>query len=348
MDYSLPITPISRRQFLHLSSFGLGGGLLSSYSPNPQKRNQLDSIRFALNWKAEAEYGGFYQALATGIYQNHGLEVTIRSVNPQTNNTQLLLGGAVEFNMGSSLNIFKAIEQNIPLVTVASMFQKNIQVLLTHPGVGNDSLADLKGKPIFISSGAQFTYWQVLKKNYGFTDNQIRPYNSNVTPFLVNENSAQQGVLTSEPYTIEQKVGFKPIVHLLADAGYNPYSFTITTTRNLVNNSPDLVHRFVDASIRGWYSYLDDPKPGNRLIKQDNPDMTDDLLDYSLKKLKEYDIVTSREAKTLGIGAMTDERWQAFFQSTVDLGMVDAGVDYHQAYTLKFVNKGVDYYQQSV
>ncbi|HBQ97103.1 MULTISPECIES: ABC transporter substrate-binding protein [unclassified Roseofilum] len=338
------IPPISRRQFLHLSSFGLGGGLLSVNSPRTQKINSLDSIKFALSWKAEAEYGGFYQALATGIYQKHGLDVTIRPVNPQTNSTQLLLGGALEFNMGSSLNIFKAIEQNIPLVTVASMFQKNIQVLLTHPGVGNESLADLKGKPIFISSGARFTYWPVLKQNYEFRDNQIRPYNSNVTPFLVDEQSAQQGVLTSEPYTIEQKGGFKPIVHLLADAGYNPYSFTITTTRNLVNDNPDLVHRFVDASIRGWYSYLDNPKPGNRLIKRDNPEMTDDLLDYSFRKLKEYDILISGEAKMLGVGAMTDERWKAFFQSTVDLDMVDSGVDYHQAYTLKFVNKGVDYY----
>jgi len=335
---------ISRRQFLHLSSFGLGGGLLSTSSPPSTKNHPLDSINFALSWKAEAEYGGFYQALATGIYQKHGLDVTIRPVNPQTNSTQLLLGGAVEFNMGIALNIFKAIEKNIPLITVASLFQKNIQVLLSHPKVGNDSLADLKGKPIFISPGARFTYWPILKKNYGFTDNQIRPYNSNVTPFLVNEISAQQGVLTSEPYTIEQKGGFKPIVHMLADAGYNPYSFTITTTCNLVNNSPDLVHRFVDASIRGWYGYLDDPKPGNRLIKEDNPEMTDDLLDYSFRKLKEYEIVTGREAKTLGIGAMTDERWKQFFQSTVDLGMVDAGVDYHQAYTLKFVNKGVDYY----
>ncbi|MDJ1175659.1 ABC transporter substrate-binding protein [Roseofilum capinflatum] len=335
---------ISRRQFLHLSSFGLGGGLLSTSSPPSTKNHSLHSINFALSWKAEAEYGGFYQALATGIYQKHGLDVTIRPVNPQTNSTQLLLGGAVEFNMGIALNIFKAIEKNIPLITVASLFQKNIQVLLSHPKVGNDSLADLKGKPIFISAGARFTYWPILKQNYGFTDNQIRPYNSNVTPFLVDETSSQQGVLTSEPYTIEQKGGFKPIVHLLADAGYNPYSFTITTTRNLVNNSPDLVHRFVDASIRGWYSYLDDPKPGNRLIKEDNPEMTDDLLDYSFRKLKEYEIVTGREAKTLGIGAMTDERWKQFFQSTVDLGMVDAGVDYHQAYTLKFVNKGVDYY----
>jgi len=338
---------ISRRQFLHLSSFGLGGGLLSRNSPHSPKNNPLDSVKLALSWKAEAEYGGFYQALATGIYQQHGLDVTIRPVNPQTNNTQLLLGGVVEFNIGGSLNIFKAIEQNIPLITVASMFQKNIQVLLSHPGMGNDSLADLKGKPIFISSGAQFTYWPILKQNYGFTDNQIRPYNSNVTPFLVDEMSAQQGVLTSEPYTIQEKGGFKPIVHLLADAGYNPYSFTITTTKKIVNDSPDLVHRFVDASIRGWYSYLDDPKPGNRLIKQDNPEMTDDLLDYSFRTLQEYDILTSREAKTLGIGAMTDERWKQFFQSTVNLGMVDAGVDYHQAYTLKFVNKGVDYYSAS-
>lgn len=343
-----PITPISRRNFLHLSSFSLGSSLLSTSSSPSTQLKSLDPIKLALDWKAEGEYGGFYQALATGIYQDHGLDVTIRPVNPQTNNTQLLLGGVVDFSMGSSLNIFKAIEQNIPLVTVAAMFQKSIQILLTHPGVGNESLADLQGKPIFISAAARFTYWPILKQKYGFTDSQIRPYNSNMAPFLADKNSAQQGILTSEPYSIEKEGGFKPVIHLLADAGYNPYSFAINTTRNFANNHPDLVHRFLDASIRGWYSYLDDPQPAYQLIKQDNPDIDDDLLNYSFHQLKEYNLMTSGKAKTLGIGSMTDERWQAFFQSTVDFGMVDHGADYHQAYTLKFVNKGVDYYQQSV
>ena len=339
---------LNRRDFLRLASFACGSGLLTACSSSDSIRQSSSDtipVRFALSWKAEAEYGGFYQALATGIYEKFGLDATIRPINPQTNNTQLLLGNVIDLTMGGSLNSIKAVAEDLPLVTVAAMFQKEIQVLLSHPNVGNDSLPDLKGKPVFIAPSSRTSFWKLLKIKYGFSDTQIRSYNFNPAPFLENKSSAQQGILTSEPYIIEKEGGFKPVVHLLQDSGYNPYTFTIDTTQALVDNYPDVVDRFVDASIIGWYSYLDDPAPANTLIKQDNPDMTDDLLAYGLRALKEYDIITSGDAAYLGIGAMIDERWQEFFSSMVEVGLFDRTVDYRKAYTLQFVNKGVDYYQ---
>ena len=129
---------------------------------------------------------------------------------------------------------------------------------------------------------------------------------------------------------------------LLADYGFNTYSTLIETRRELVDKKPDLVQRFVDASIIGWYNYLyGDNAPGNALIKKLNPEMTDELLAYSVAKMKEYGIVDSGDALRDGIGAMTDARVASFFDKMVRAGVVKAGLDFRKAYTLRFVNKGV-------
>jgi NitT/TauT family transport system substrate-binding protein len=303
----------------------------------------LDEITFGTNWKAQAEHGGFYQAVAAGIYEKHGLEVTIRPGGPQVNHAQLLAAGQIDFNMGGNVfEQFNFVQNDIPMVTVAAIFQKDPQILMAHPDQGYDDLADLKGHPILISQDARTTFWEWLKAAYGFTDDQIRPYTFNPAPFLADESAIQQGYLTSEPFAVEQQAGFTPKVFLLADAGYDTYSTTIETSWALVEDNPDLVQRFIDATIEGWYSYLyGDPAPANELIKQDNPDMTDAQIAYSIEKLKEYGVVDSGEAEALGIGAMTDERWQSFFDFAAKAGLYPADLDLSKAYTLQFVNQKV-------
>ena len=303
----------------------------------------LDQVTFGTNWKAQAEHGGFYQAVAAGIYEKHGLEVTIRPGGPQVNHAQLLAAGQIDFNMGGNVfGAFNYVQNDIPMVTVAATFQKDPQILMAHPDQGFETLADLKGHPILISQDARTTYWEWLKVEYDFTDDMIRPYTFNPAPFLADPSVIQQGYLTSEPFAIEREGGFTPQVFLLADAGYDTYSTTIETSWRLALDNPDLVQRFVDASIEGWYSYLyGDPAPANELIKADNPDMTDEQIAYSIAKLKEYGIVDSREAEELGIGAMTDERWRNFFQFAADAGLYPHDLDLSRAYTLRFVNKGV-------
>lgn len=351
---------INRRKFIQYGSLTLGSGIIAacnnnsnqapSNSTSPASTNsasggKLDKITYGTNWYAQAEHGGFYQAVATGIYKEHGLDVTIKMGGPQVNGTQLLMGGAIDFFMGFGSDAIKALEEGIPKITVAAIFQKDPQVLIAHPGVGHDSLDKLKGKPILVSAAANTTYWPFLKGKYGFSDEQRRPYNFNPGPFLADKNSVQQGYLTSEPLTIKKQAGFDPVVMLLADNGYNPYSTTIETKKELIEKNPDLVQRFVDASIKGWYSYLENPAPGNELIKKDNPEMKDDQLAYGLQKLKEYGIVISGEAEKLGIGAMTDERWKSFFETMAKQGVFKKETDYKQAFTLKFVNKGADTYK---
>lgn len=309
----------------------------------PGGARALDEVSFGTNWKAQAEHGGFYQAVATGIYEKYGLDVTIRPGGPQVNHAQLLAAGKIDFNMGGNVfGAFNYVQNDIPMVTVAAIFQKDPQILMAHPDQGFETLADLKGHPILISQDARTTFWEWLKVAYGFTDDMIRPYTFNPAPFLADKSVIQQGYLTSEPFAIEREGGFTPRVFLLADAGYDTYSTTIETSWRLVEENPDLVQRFVDASIEGWYSYLyGDPAPANELIKADNVDMTDEQIAYSIAKLKEYGIVDSREALDLGIGAMTDQRWQDFFQFAADAGLYPADLDLSRAYTLQFVNRKV-------
>jgi NitT/TauT family transport system substrate-binding protein len=301
-----------------------------------------DQITFGTDWKAEAEHGGYYQAIATGIYQKHGLAVTLRQGGPQVNHAQLLAAGRLDFNEApNSFVSLNYVKENIPMVAVAALFQKDPSVLIAHAGVGNDSLAALKGKPIMISTDTRAGWWLFLKAKFGYSDDQIRPYTFNVAPFLVDKNAVQQGYLTSEPFLI-QKQQVEPKVFLLADAGYSSYGSLIQTSRKLVEEKPDLVQRFVDASIEGWYSYLyGDPSPANALIKQDNPEMTDDVLAYARAKIKEHGIVDSGETETGGIGAMIDGRWRDFFNVMAEQGLYPKDLDYKRAYTAQFVNKRV-------
>jgi NitT/TauT family transport system substrate-binding protein len=303
----------------------------------------LDKVSFGTNWVAQAEHGGHYQALVDGTYRKYGLDVTIVPGGPQVNNRILLPVGKLDFFMSANtLQSFDAVEQNIPTLAVAAMFQKEPQVLMAHPGQGIEKFEDLKKLTLFISKEGLASYFQWLKADFGFSEAQVKPYTSNPQPFLADKKSAMQGYVTSEPYAIEKAAGFKPKVFLIADQGFNSYSTLIETRRDLVEKKPDLVQRFVDASIIGWANYLyGDNKAANALIKRQNPEMTDELIAYSIAKMKEYGIVDSGDTATLGIGAMTDARMKNFYDKMVRAGVVKPSVALDQSYTLQFVNKKV-------
>jgi len=327
--------------FKRICAIAVAALLAATHAPSPAFAQQLDKVRFGTNWVAEAEHGGFYQALADGTYRKYGLDVTIVPGGPNVNNRILLPVGKLDFFMSAnSLQSFDAVAHDIPTVVVAASFQKDPQVLIAHPGV--QTLEDLKKLTLFVSPEGMISYFQWLKADYGFDESKVKPYTFNAQPFLADKNSAMQGYVTSEPYAIETQGRFKPKVFLLADYGFNAYSTLIETRRDLVEKRPDLVQRFVDASAIGWYHYIyGDSRPGNELIKKQNPEMTDALLAYSIAKMKEFGIVDSGDSIKFGIGAMTDARVKSFFDKMVRAGVVESGLDYKRAYTLQFVNKGV-------
>ena len=300
-----------------------------------------ETVTFGLDWKAEAEYGGYYQAVATGIYAKHGLDVTVKQGGPQVNHTQQLLAGRLDYNISSnSFLALNFVKENIPFRTVASMFQKDPSVLIAHAGQGNDTFAALKGKPIMISSDTRVGWWNFLKARFGYTDAQIRPYTFNLAPFLSDKTAIQQGFLGSEPFSIKETAHEEPVVMLVADAGFTGYASLIATSDKRIRENPDQVKRFIEASIEGWYSYLTgDPAPGNALIKKENPEMTDALMAYGRESLKKHGILDSGDAAKDGIGAMAAARWAAFYASVRDQGIYPAGLDATKAYTLQFVNQ---------
>jgi NitT/TauT family transport system substrate-binding protein len=306
---------IDRRKALGL----MGGAALVAVPGARVSAQTLDKVSYLTNWRAQAEHGGFYLAVTNGIYKKHGIEADIRQGGPQQNPSQLLLGGRVDMIMSNSFEGINYAKEGLPFLVIASIFQKDPQVIISHPGVGHDKFEDLKGKPILIGAGGRNSYWPFLKAKFGFTDEQARPYTFNMAPFLADK-------------------------HLIADAGFDNYNTTINISRRMVDEKKDVVQRFITASLEGWAEYLKGGaaiEAANAQIRKDNPDMTDDKMAYALKVMNERGIVKSGDALKLGIGAMTDERWKRFYETMTAAGAFPAGIDYKKAYSLEFINKGV-------
>jgi NitT/TauT family transport system substrate-binding protein len=305
-------------------------------------------ITFVTDWKAQAEHGGFYEAVAEGLYAKRGLDVRILQGGPSVNVPQLLAGGAADFGMGSNDFIaFNIVKAGAPIRAVAAIFQKDPQVLITHPRGDVKKLADMKGKPIMISDAATTAFWPWLKAKFGFEDSQIRKYTFNLAPFLVDPKAIQEGYLTSEPYTIEKQGGFRPQVYLLADNGYPGTANLILVPQKWIDTKPQIVRDFVEASIQGWTHYLyGNPAPANALIRRDNPEMTDDLIAQAIAKMKSYGILEPPGSKAHRVGTMSDAQWKTFFDTMVSEKLYPATLDYRKAYTLEFiqglVNNGKD------
>lgn len=310
------------------------------------------AVSFATNWKAQAAHGGFYQALADGTYKKYGLDVKIIQGGPQVNNRPLLPAGRIDFLMtGNLLHSFDNVKNKVPVVAVAAMFQKDPQALMAHRGQGYENFASLKTAPVaYIAKDGQFTWWQWLKVTHGFRDEALKPYNYNLGPFLSNVKSVQQGYSVAEPIYIKEQGKFDPVVHLLADHGFSTYSTLIETRVDTVKNKPELVQKFVDASILGWVNFMyGDRKVATALMLKDNPELSAAEVEASVSLMKHQGIVDSGEARTLGIGAMKTERIQDFYAQMVKAGLYKSGdVDLTQVATSQFVNKatGVELTQQ--
>jgi NitT/TauT family transport system substrate-binding protein len=335
---------LDRRTALRAAAgFALAGPLLVPLARRPRAQT-LDRVSFQTDWRAQAEHGGYYQAIATGLYRKAGIECDLRPGGPSLNTSQLLLAGRVDMIMSNSFEAFTYVRENAPFYTIAAIFQKDPQVLIGHPDTGFDSFEKLKGRTLLIGAGGRVTYWPYLRRKYGLSDSQLRTYNFNMAPFLADKNDVQQGFLSSEPYAIAQALGRPPAVLLIADAGFSAYQATIAISRKMAAEKKELVQRFVDATLEGWAQYLKggpEIAAANALIKQANPEQTYDRMAYAIKVMNERGIVLSGDALKDGIGAMSDERWKSFYESMVEVEVLPKGLDVGRAYTLEFVNKGI-------
>lgn len=330
---------MQRRAFALGAVLGLAA-LIAACSPAGDKAASpgATKLKLATDWRAEAELGGYYQALATGEYKKRGLDVTLIQGGPAVNVPQLLATGAVDVGVGSnSFIVMNLAKEGAPVKAVAAFMQKDPQVLIAHPDQGITSIADMKGRPILLSDASITAFWVWLKAKYGFTDDQVRKYNYSSAPFLADKRLVQQGYATSEPYLIEKEGKIKPAVFLLADSGYPAYASMALVPDSLIAKNPAAVQAFVEATAAGWRSYLyGDPKPGDAAILKDNPEMTQDVLDQAREKMRSYGIV----GKDGEIGQMSDARWAEFFKVASEQGVYPKTMDYKKAYTLQFLPKG--------
>jgi NitT/TauT family transport system substrate-binding protein len=328
-------------RFAAFVALGLAA-LLAACSPAKPAKPAAEgrtAVRFQTDWRAQAEQGGFYQALASGEYARRGLDVKIIPGGPGVNVPQLVASGAVDMGMGSnSFIVVNLAQENVPVKAVAAFMQKDPQVLIAHPNTGISRIADMKGRPILLSDASITAFWVWLKAKYGFTDDQVRKYTFNSGPFLADKRIIQQGYVTSEPYTLETEGHIKPAVFLLADEGYPGYATMVLASDQLIGQKPEVVRAFVEASAKGWRDYLyGDPAAADALILKDNPEMKPDVLAQAREKMRQYGIVDSGDAKTAGIGAMTDARWAEFFKVASAQGVYKPDLDYRRAYTLQFL-----------
>lgn len=328
---------LSRRALL--AAMGSVGVMAALGMSRPVRAQGLDKLIYQTGWLPQPEKGGLYQAAAMGIYREYGLDVDIRVGSPQMNVNAVFLAGRADFADSDSFRVLNFVRQGLPGIAVAAYGQRVPTALLSHPGGGDASLATLRGKPVLVSAIGRQTYWLWLKSKYGFTDDQIRPYTSSMAPFLADPSLNMEGFVTSEPFDL-QRAGVQPIIRLLADDGYDSYSAITLAAPKMVEQKPELVQRFVDATAKGWASYLHgDPAPANDIIKRGNPEMTDAKIAYSIESMKRYGIVDSGDASRLGIGAMTDARWKRFYDSMVAAAALPAGLDIKKGYTLQFINR---------
>ena len=313
----------------------------SEEGENISIEDNLIEITFATDWKAQAEQGGFYQALAAGLYEKNGLKVKIIQGSANVNVPRLIASNSVEFGIGSNSFIpLNMVANKIPGKAVMAIFQKDPQIIMTHPDSDIRNLKDMRDLPIMISDASIGAFWLWLKSKYDFNDNQIRKKTFSLAPFLSNKSSIQQGYLTSEPFLVEREAGFTPRVFLLADYGYPSYGAMVLASSNVLKNNPEIVKAFVDASIEGWRQYIyDDPSLGNELIMLENNEMKEDILLQAIKKIRNYELVSNEISKGLDIGLMTDIKWESFFKTMSINGVYEKDLEWRESFTLDFINK---------
>jgi NitT/TauT family transport system substrate-binding protein len=319
---------------------GILGALALTVAAHAAPAIALEKLTFQMSWKAQAEQGGYFQAVAKGFYKDCGLDLIIRQGGPGIDPAQLLVSGAIDATLVSQMDsAYHMNKAGFPARAIMAAFQRTSQILMTHPGNGIDSFEDMKGKPIMIAAGSRSTFWPFLRAKYGWNDAQIRSYSGQLAPWLSDRNAIQQGLITNEPFLVKRETGETPKVFLLADYGYLSYGSIVTVSQDLIDKKPDAVRCLAQGSIRGWTDYLDDPKAGFDLIKSIDPSNTDDLMGYTYSTMKAANLVATEETRTRGFGLMTDDRWKAHFSMLVEAGVLPADMDYRAAFTLAFLPK---------
>jgi NitT/TauT family transport system substrate-binding protein len=294
--------------------------------------NGLIPVTLQTDWYPQPEHGGFYDALIKGYYRQEGLEVTILPGGPYSSVEQQVATGAAQFGMGSSDRILEVDSQGEHLVAVGATMQSDPQGIMVHADSPVHTFADLEGHTIAVKPGS--TWFEYLRKRYNYTNLHEIPATYSVANFLEDPNYIQQIFVTSEPFFV-RRAGVKERTLLISDTGYSPYRVFFTSSAYLQKH-PEVVAKFVRASLRGWRDYMQDPSPVDAQLMKLNPAQQPDEMKFTWQALKSGHFVDGGNPARLG--EMDPARWTQMYDQLAGLGLVQHPIQPSSAYTLRFCN----------
>ena len=333
---------MKRRDFIRAAGALAGTQLIPAFigckSNAASSSNGLFPIRLQADWYPQPEQGGYFTAVAKGIYQANGLDVTILPLGQYTSAPQVVASGGADFGLGASDQILEAASNNLPLIAVGATMQHDPQAVMVHQNSPIQTFADLEGRTVAAQPGA--TWFKFIVSKYKLKNVRETPATHSVANFLADPAYVQQIFITSEPYFVT-KAGGSYRTLLISSAGYDPYR-VFFTRRDFIDQHPDIVAKFTRATIDGWKEYLRDPGAANALILKLNPAQNPAQMNYTLQALKDGGFITGVPGSApddphAQIGKMTADRWAATNQQLTNLGILTKPIDAASAYTLKFL-----------
>jgi NitT/TauT family transport system substrate-binding protein len=315
----------------------LGICLVLSGCGKQRASSGLTPVRLQTDWYPQPEHGGFYDAQIRGYYKEEGLDVTILPGGPYVNTAQQVSAGTVQFAMGSSDNTLESIGNGVPLVAVAATMQHDPQAIMVHQDSPVHRFQDLDGHAIAIRLGAS-TWFEYLVKRYQLKNVREIPATYSVANFLQDPAYIQQIFVTSEPFFARQ-AGAQVRTLLISQAGYDPYRVFLTS-RSFLQEHPEIVAKFVRASLRGWRDYLVHPDDINAAIGKLNPAMSVAQMKFSYEGLRDQHFITGDAANGADLGRFDPARWTSMYQQLLDLKVITKPFDPTIAYTMRFIPSG--------
>lgn len=280
-------------------------------APAPRK------VSVALNWYPEPEFGGMYEAQASGGYAAANLEVDIVPGGPGTPVIPQVAAGRATFGVSSADEVILSRASGADVVAIFATYQKDPRCIMVHASRGLKGIEDIRSGTIALEEGLPFTVW--LFKKYPFEGVTRVPYGGGVTQWMLDPLYAQQAYVTSEPISAK-KAGGDPQCFMVADVGYSQYANVLVTSGETLKNDPALVKDFVAATQEGWKSYQKDGTRANAKLHELNQTLDAETLQGMWEVQKP--LVSGGHAETAGIGAMQAEVWESVEKQLVDLGLV--------------------------
>ncbi|HYC72129.1 MAG TPA: ABC transporter substrate-binding protein [Opitutaceae bacterium] len=301
----------------------------------PKAADGRVKVRFQTDWFPQPEHGGYYQALAKGYYAAEGLDVEILPGGP---NAQVMAGvatGRADLGMTNGDDMIVAVARGLPLRMVAAEMQRDAQGILFHQERPIRSLRDLDGKTVMAGAGS--TWIEVVQRKLGIKFN-LQPLVGDLARFMNDPQFIQQCFVTNEPYFATQR-GAKVGALLIAspELGYEPYR-VIFGGRDFIERNPEVVRKFVRASIRGWVEYLTgDPEPANALLRKLRSDLPEDFFSYSIKAMKDYQLVLGDPRRGEAAGQLRADRLSRQIALLQEIGVLDRAVTLEEVVTFEFL-----------